>query len=299
MMFRNLQIYRLPAPWAMDLHDLEEQLGRRRFRPCGSRDFKSRGWEPPTSTKRLVHTVDGQWLIAMALEAKLLPAAVVRQHADERATAIESEQGYKPGRKQLKELREQATQELLPRAFSRRTLMLAWIDPRAGWLMVDSPSTAGAEELLETLRESLDSFPLTLLRTCIAPCSAMSAWLEDGSAPAGFSIDRDCELRAITEDRARVRYDHHSLEGDEVKAHLAAGKLPTRLAMTFEDRVSFVLTESGGVRRLDFIGLVREQPEKAVSADEVFDGEFSLMTGELLRLVPELVSALGGERSQD
>jgi recombination associated protein RdgC len=297
MIFRNLQIYRLPAPWAVDLAALEEQLARKRFQPCGSQDFDSRGWATPGNADRLVHAVGGQWLIALGLETKLLPAGVVRQVADEKAAAIEAEQGYKPGRKQMKELREQVTQELLPRAFPRRSRMLAWIDPLNGWLVVDAPSPARAEDLLETLRQSLDSFPLQLLRTEIAPASAMASWLAAGVATAGFTIDRDCELHAITEDKASVRYAHHTLEGEEVKAHLAAGKLPTRLAMTFADRISFVLTEKAEIRRLAFLDVVQERLEEysQESAQDLFDGQFAIMTGELQRLIPAVVAALGGE----
>lgn len=296
MWFKNLQIYRLPAPWPMAHESLEDQLARKRFQPCGSQDLESRGWSAPTGDEPLVHAVGGQWLISLGVEAKLLPSSVVRQVAEERAEEIEAAQGYKPGRKQMKELREQVTQELLPRAFSRRRRVFAWIDPQDGWLVIDASSPTRAEDVLETLRQSLDSLPLTLLRTERSPGSAMADWLAAGEPPAGFSIDQDCELRAITEDKAAVRYVRHTLEGDEVKAHLTAGKLPTRLALTFEDRVSFVLTEKGEIKRVQFLDLVQEQLESAgESAAELFDAHFALMTGELRRLIPAVVEILGGE----
>lgn len=296
MWFKNLQIYRLPAPWAIGIEALEEQLARKPFQPCGSQDLESRGWNSPTRNESLVHAVGGHWLISLGQEAKLLPSSVVKQVAEDKAEEIEASQGYKPGRKQMKELKEQVVQELLPRAFSRRRRVNAWIDPQDGWLVIDAASPTRAEDLLETLRQSLDTLPLALLRTERSPGSAMAEWLAAGEGPAGFSIDQDCELKAVTEDKAAVRYVRHPLEGEEVKAHLTAGKLPTRLALTFDDRVSFVLTDQGEIKRVQFLDVVQEQLDgSAESADELFDAHFALMTGELRRLIPAVIQALGGE----
>jgi len=227
----------------------------------------------------------------------LLPSSVVKQEAEERAEEMAAQQGYKPGRKQMKELREQIMQEFLPRAFTRRRKVFAWIDPINGWMGIDAPSQARAEDVLEVLRQSLDVLPLALVRTECSPTSAMADWLSSGEAPAGFSIDQDCELRAVSEDKAAVRYVRHTLEGDEVRAHLEAGKMPTRLALTFDDRVSFVLTEKLEIKRLDFLDVVKEKVDDSGADDAraIFDAGFALMTGEVARLLPALIEALGGE----
>ncbi|MBR0567533.1 recombination-associated protein RdgC [Azoarcus sp. L1K30] len=300
MWFKNLQLYRLPVGWDMNVDKLEEQLAKKPFHPCGSQDMESRGWLSPLGNEVLVHAVGGQWLIALGFEHRLLPSAVVKQEAEERAAEMAEQQGFKLGRKQMKDLREQVTQELMPRAFTRRRRLHAWIDPVGGWLAVDAPSQARAEDVIEELRHSLDSFPLTLVRTERSPVSAMADWLAGNEAPAGFSIDQDCELRSITEDKAAVRYVRHPLEGDEIKGHLEAGKLPTRLALTFDDRVSFVLTDKLEIKRIDFLDVVRDQIDgQAEDAEALFNAEFALMTGELSLLLPAVVEALGGELKQE
>jgi recombination associated protein RdgC len=157
---------------------------------------------------------------------------VVNDEVKDRAEAMEAQQGYAPGRKQLKELRERVTEELMPRAFTRRRTTFVWIDPKNGWFCVDASSPGKAEEVIEHLRHCLDEFPLTMLHTQVSPTSAMADWLAGGDAPAGFTIDRDCELKAAGEEKAAVRYVRHPLDGDEIageiKAHLASGKLPTK-----------------------------------------------------------------------
>ena len=300
MWFRNLQLYRLPTPWAIDLASLEEQVARGPFVKCPSNQPLSRGWVSPRRDGALVFALDRQWLLALAVEQRLLPASVVIEEVRERAEAIEAQQGYAPGRKQLKELRERVTEELMPRAFTRRRSTFVWIDPQNGWLCVDASSPARAEEVIEHLRHCLDEFPLALLHTQVSPASAMADWLAGGDAPAGFTIDRDCELKASGDEKSAVRYVRHPLEGDEIKAHLASGKVPTRLALTWDDRISFVLTERLEIKRLAFLDLLKEQAEKSAEhADEQFDADFALMTGELSRFLPQLVEALGGEVAED
>lgn len=295
MWFRNLQLYRLPAPWALPLADLEEQLTRGSFHPCGSQDHQSRGWVSPRNGT-LVHSIGGQWLLSLMVEQRLLPSSVVNQEVMERAEKMAAEQGYPPGRKALRELKDRVTEELLPRAFLKRSKTPVWIDPKNGWLGVDSSSQVKAEEALEHLRKTLDDLPLTLIRTQRSPVSAMADWLAGGEAPAGFTLDRDCELKSVDEEKASVRYVRHSLEGEEIKAHLVAGKLPTRLALTWDDRISFILTEKGEIKRLAFLDVLKESVEQGTeNADETFDAEFAMMAGEFNRLIPALLEALGGE----
>ena len=301
MFFRNLQIYRLPTPWQIDLAKLEEQLARGTFARCASHEPMSRGWVPPRKDGALIYSNNRQWLISLTVEQRLLPAGVVNDEVQERAQKITEEQGYPPGRKAIRELKERVTDELMPRAFTRKRSTPVWIDPQNGWFIVDAGSQAKAEEVIEHLRFCLDEFPLQLLHTQVSPQAAMADWLAGGDAPAGFTIDRDCELKAIGEEKSAVRYVRHPL-GDEVsneiKAHLAAGKQPTKLALTWDERISFVLTEKLEIKRLTFLDLLKEEADKAAeNADEQFDADFALMTGELARFLPDLVAALGGERA--
>lgn len=297
MWFKNLQIYRLPTPWAVDLAKLDEQLARGEFTRCPSNQPMSRGWVSPRKDGALIYSNNRQWLIALAVEQRLLPSSVVNETAQERAEQITDQQGYPPGRKQMKEIKERVVEELMPRAFTRSRTTFAWIDPVNGWFVVDAGSQSKAEEVIEHLRRSLDEFPLKPFKTQLSPTSAMADWLAGGDAPEGFTIDRDVELQAVGEEKAKVSYKRHPLEGEQVKSHLAAGKLPTRLALTWDDRIGFVLTEKLEIKRLAFLDILKEEAEKnAERADEQFDADFALMTGELTRFLPQLIAALGGEK---
>ncbi|WP_291991940.1 recombination-associated protein RdgC [Candidatus Accumulibacter sp. ACC003] len=298
MWFKNLYLYRLPKNWASDpvqlLAQLEEQLAKLTLQGCNATDPRSIGWVPPCEGGTLVHSVNQQWLLALGVEEKLLPASIVKRFASDKAKAIEEAEGRRIGRKEMREIQEEMTIELLPRAFIRSRSTLAWIDPSNGWLVIDSPSPAKAEEFLEHLHKSVENVPAKVLKVIQSPSAAMTSWVASGEAPVGFTLDQDLELRSA--EKATVRYVKHTLEGEEIRQHIADGKVVTRLAMTWNDRISFVLDDNLQVKRLAFLDILKEQADsQAENQDERFDIDFTLMSGEVAQLLEDLLTALGGE----
>lgn len=298
MWFKNLQIYRLPAPWAVTPDQLEAALAPHTFAGGSSLEMQTQGWASPRENGMLVHTVNRQMLLQLATEKKLLPSTVINQVTKARAAEIEEQQGFAPGRKQMKELKEQVTDDLLPRAFSIRRDTRIWIDPVNGWLVVDASSPAKADEVLKLLLKSIDKLPLETLHVTRSPVAAMTDWLASDEAPGGFTVDQDTELRASGESKATVRYVRHTIEADDVRRHIAAGKQCTRLAMTWSDKISFVLTESLAVKRVAPLDVLKENETTSKNDDERFDGDFMLMTGELAKMMADLVEVLGGEQRE-
>jgi recombination associated protein RdgC len=300
MWFKNLQIYRLPAPWAITADELESHLAPQAFTACSSIEMQSQGWVSPRNNDKLVHVVNRQLLLQLSTEKKLLPSTVINQVTKARAAELEEQQGFPPGRKQTKELKEQVTDELLPRAFSIVRSTWVWIDPVNGWLLVDAGSPSKAEEALKLLFKAIPKFPLETLRTAMSPGAAMTDWLVSDEAPNGFTVDQDTELRSTAESKATVRYVRHTLEADDVRRHIEAGKQCTRLALTWADKVSFVLTENLSVKRIAPLDVLKEDADLGgKNEDERFDGDFMLMTGELSKLLAALVDALGGQLKEN
>jgi len=295
MWFKNLQIYRLPAPWAYTPEQLEEALSSNKFTPATSMDLMRQGWDTPRPNGGLVHVVNKQMLILLGTEKKLLPATVINQVAKARAAEMEEAQGFAPGKKALKELKERVADELLPRAFSIRSNVWTWIDPVNGWLVIDAASPAKADEVIKLLLKAVDKLPLESLRVQRSPVAVMTEWLQADDAPAGFTVDMDTELRATGESKATVRYVRHTLEADDVRRHIAAGKQCTRLAMTWNDKISFVLTESLAIKSVKPRDVIKETESSTKNDEERFDGDLMLMTGELSKLMADVVEALGGE----
>jgi recombination associated protein RdgC len=295
MWFKNLQIYRLPAPWAYTAEQLEADLAPQAFVACTSADMQTQGWVSPRNNEQLVHSVNRQMLIQLGTEKKLLPASVINQVTKARAVDLAEQQGFKPGKKQMRELKEQVADELLPRAFSIQSSTKIWIDPINGWLVIDSPTPNRADDILKLLLKAVDKLPVTSLRVAGSPVTEMTGWLAADEAPAGFTVDQDTELRATGESKATVRYVRHTLEPEDVRRHIESGKQCTRLAMTWADRVSFVLTESLTIKSIKPLDVLKESDASTMDEHERFDSDMALMTGELNKMIADVIVALGGE----
>jgi recombination associated protein RdgC len=296
MWFKNIFIYRLPADFKITATSLQEKLALKPLMPCSGLDKQSRGWISCRGDDRLVHVANKQILFALGVEQKLLPATIINRFSKERAADIEAQQGFKLGRKAMKDLKQAVTDELLPRAFALQRTTYAWLDLANGRLIIEAASSSKAEELLEHLGKTVDNFPVQLLQTELSPVAAMTDWLASENAPAGFTIDRELELRSSDENKATVRYANHVLEGKEILGHISAGKRVTRLGLTWNDRISFVLNEHLQLKRIDFLEIIKEESSKVANdEDEMFELDFTLMTGELAKLLTSLTDALGGE----
>ncbi len=296
-MFKNLIVYRITEGWTPDVGVFESQLAKDGFVPCGASQPASFGWLPPRGAAHgpLVEIINGQWLLKLGREQRLLPSSVIAERVDEIAEQIEQQTGRKPGKKARKELKEQATLELLPRAFTKSSATKVWIAPAQRLVMIDAGSASRADEIVSLLVKASAGLSLQLVQTAESPAACMAAWLMDGVAPAGFGIEREAELKGSDEHKPVVRYARHALDIEEVRQHLTAGKLPTRLALNWRDRVSFTLTESLQLKKITFLDLVFEDRVDPANPEEAFDADAALATGELAKLIPELIEGLGGE----
>lgn len=299
MWFKNLAIYRMPSEWDLSASRLETHLAQRPLQPCGSLELVSRGWVPPADTGRLLHVVNGQQLIALGANQKILPASVIRQETTKRAEALAQSQGFPVGKRQMRDLKMRVTEELRSRALTRQRVTRAWIDPGNAWFIIDAASAGRAEELIEALRDTLGTFAVQPVDTQRSPHTSMAAWLTHGDAPGRFTLAEDLELQSPDGAKSTVRYTRHPLDIKEIRAHLSAGKYPTRLGLTWHDRIAFVLTEKLQLKRIEPLAMKEESAEEPeVDPEEQFDIDFTLMTGELAQLLTELVQVLGGEGTQ-
>lgn len=298
-MFKNVMVYRMVSGWSATQAQLEESLDGARFVECGASQEKSVGWTPPRGEAHgpLVEIVGGQWLLKLQIEVKTVPGSVVKRKVQDQLDHIEATTGRKPGKKEKRELLEDARLALLPMAFTKQSSVMVWIDPKAQLLVLDSGSQAKADEVMTGLIKAVEGLAVVLINTQTSPAAAMSHWLSTREAPQGFSVDRECELKAADESKAVVRYTRHALDTDEVSQHIATGKVPTRLALTWGDRVSFVLTEALQLKKVTFLDVVFEGAPASPGdrKDDGFDADAAIATGELVQLIPDLLEALGGE----
>lgn len=299
MWFRNLRAFRMTRGLDLGGEALEEKLGSRPFRPCSPAQPLALGWTPALgeAAQTLVHAADGRFLLRLKREEKILPAAVVRDLLAERVQAIEAQQGRKVYRREKLSLKDEITQDCLPRAFSRHSDVLVLLDPAARWVMVDSASASRAEEALNLLRECIGTFPVIPANTVHAPAAAMSGWLLNGSLPEDFSLRDECELRESGETPAILRCRGIDPLSDDIRQHLQGGMQVVRLAVEWREQLRCVIGDDLCLRRIKFADALVAENDELSSEDPLarMDADFALMAPALVALQDRLMALFGGE----
>lgn len=299
MWFKNLKVFRLSAHWASHWDEIDQALSAHRFTPAGDLSAVSQGWVPPREDDdRLAVNVAGQLLLAMRMEKKLLPASVINQEVKARAQIIEAEQGYRPGRKQIKDLKEMVTESLMPRAFTIARDVRLWIDPANHWLVIDAAASSQVEEVLSALGKAMHPYPAEPLRLNQSTANLMTNWLIQGEAPDGFTIDPDSQWQSGGDSAGVIRYAKHAVSKEDITRHVENGYQCTRLALTWQDRISFVLTDTADFKRINPLDILEERAKAdgALTPAEKLDTDFTLMTSELNHMLAAIMEVLGEER---
>ncbi|MBO8135537.1 recombination-associated protein RdgC [Dickeya fangzhongdai] len=298
-MFKNLTIYRLSRDISLSEGAIETQLASFAFTPCGSQDLTKTGWVSPMGPHgdALTHVVNGQILICARKEEKILPPEVIKQVLQTQIDKLEGERHRKLKKTERDALKDEVLHSLLPRAFSRFSHVLLWVDTVNHLIMVDAASARKAEDTLALLRKTLGSLPVVPL-TMETPIElTLTEWVRSGNPPAEFMLQDEAELKAVLEDGGVLRSKHQDLVTDEIATHIEAGKVVTKLALDWQERIKFLINDSMQIKRLKFADALIEQNDGIDREDEStrFDADFVLFTGELSKLIAELIVVLGGE----
>ncbi|MGM0521934.1 MAG: recombination-associated protein RdgC [Pseudomonadota bacterium] len=309
MWFKNLLLYRLhgapgdaqESAHAPPLDALGDALEAHAARPLGSADARRLGWTAPAGrlgSGQYVHEIQGHRLLSALRQERLLPASVVKEELDEQVADIEASEGRKVTRKEKTSLKEQITEELLPRAFVRSQKTDLWWDTRSGLIGINASSRTRAEDILDLLRETLGSLKVTPLATQTLPIRAMTTWLNDPTTrPTDMQLGDQVELKAKGDDGV-LRARQVDLDGDDIQQLLETGRQASKLALGIEGRLSFVLHDDLALKSLRFGDALIEEADHADDGDDALlrlETDFILMAQALTEDIERLIGWLGGE----
>ena len=303
-MFKTTLLYRLTeGSMIPDAAALEEGLGLARYTPTGPTQEESHGWVEPRDVEHgpLLESIGGQYIFKMKSQSRVVPGSVVKEHLDSKLKEIEEQTGRKPGKKEKRELSDEIRLSLLPHAFTKTSATKIWLDLGRKLLVIGTTSTAKCDRiataLINAVAESGGNLALRPIQTQSSPAAMMAHWLSTKEAPQMFTVDMDCILKASDESKASVKYAKHSLDIDEIAAHIQQGKMPTQLSLTWSDKISFLLCDTMAIKKIEFLDVDADASAASPNdvAKDAFDADVAIASGSLSGMFLDLLDALGGE----
>lgn len=296
MWFKQISFYPININQLPETDTLADKLNSSEFAPITGLDWFSEGFAAPHGfSPELLFPADFTWLVSLKRSDKVLPASVIREFLDEKVAEIQENENRKIGKKEKNELKEQITDDLLPRAFTRSSFVHAVCDTQTGFLLINQSASKKAENLLAKLREALGGLEARLPQTKQSPSSLMTDWLLGGSAQGGFELDNYCEIKGIGENSPVIKFTKQDLTAPEVVQHLKDGKVVTQLGLVWREQIAFVLNEDFTLKRIQYLDVLQEETEQfGDDAPSLAYATQILMAQSITTLLSELISFLGG-----
>lgn len=295
MLFKNAYVYRITSTFDLSSEELAQQLEKCLFKPCSGIRPASFGWLPPLGDAEgsLVHEVAGSILLCAKREDKIVPASALADVLAEKVERVEQLEDRKIRAKEKQRLKDDAMAELLPRALPRSKLIQGYVNPADNLLVVGTSSASEAELFINCLRESLGSFAVVPPQVKSKPTDIYTHWINTRKLPDNFSLGETCDLVDL-EDGSTVSCRKQDLASEEVRSHIDAGKICTKIGLRWHGDLSVTIDKDIALKQIKV-----ESSDDAADYDDdpiaELDAAFVNMTLEFARFLPALYSALGGE----
>ena len=312
--FSSTRFFELPLGWTPD----PEKLKALAFLPTGPTQELSEGFEPPRMGQEpgdypFVEVVSGVHVVRLRTQTRSVPKSALDHEVDQACERIEAERGRKPGKKEKKELQEEARLKLLPRAFTKDTVLWGMVFPDLGVMAVNSASINASSRLTscivtahvvptdEPLADQDQKFRVREVRTATSAEKFMLQALLDPESVEPFGPATYCVLVSQDELRRQVSYKNHQLQGNkEVQRYLKMGHMPTKLGIVLEADTYFEIDKSMGLAKVQFsTDLFNTSASEGDHQADAFDADIVLVSGGLRNLYTKLAACTGVQRLDD
>jgi recombination associated protein RdgC len=294
-MFRNLRFYRITSPWPKTEQKLSEVLSENTFSPCGAFSERVAGWEALANydDAPLCRRLNGADLLQLRTQSRVLPVAAIKEALEEKVVEYRLRLEQDPPRGELRRLREDTRDELLPRALLKSERSRGCFIHSESLLAIDVGTDAKAEWFIDQLRTCFGQFNCTPL-TFNNPPEDLLKRIFLGETLLGFSLGRECRMQDRRDSKSIATWRECELADASIRRHVADGMKLTHLGVGFDELVSCVIDNDAVISKLKFIkGDAVDTPDHEDPLARL-DADFVLLSGTVQQLLGNLKTLLGG-----
>lgn len=279
MLFKQAQLFSLNKKLPTQLSSLLPKLEPLIFKTCPPSFPVSYGWVTPTKDKAapLVYSVGHYLLLSLQFEEKVLPSGVIKKELENKISEIQSKEDRKIYSKEKKNLRDEITQTLLPKAFTQISQIYACIDTKNQLLFTNTLQADKTKLLLSAFKKcfDIDIMPLKLKKIPYL----LTQWVKNNETPDGIEILDQCLLQDPNSLKRNIRAQSQSLFSPPMQHLIDSGLEVKKLLLGWQDAIKFTLTEHMHLKNIRFQDeLINDADEAATeSALDRFNTDFILM----------------------
>jgi recombination associated protein RdgC len=119
----------------------------------------------------------------------------------------------------------------------------------------------------------------------------MTRWLKNQQYPTSFAIEKACMLQDPKQEGRIIRCKEQNLFDDGIQSLIKDGCEAVQLALSWQDRVEFVLTNDFSLTSIQFADEIIAQVKEleAETDQQRFHADFVIMAGVFQALLTELL----------
>ena len=285
---KNLTIFRSPKGWVPDLEKLREEIS--------IPGHVGYSWKELRNGDPFIE-VGKNIMLACEKQEKLLPASVINRElklrADDLCKRLEVK---KLTKSQLRELKEQLISELYAKAFVTCKSINVWINTEHDLLCIETTSSTVADDVWARLFKHLGYTGALLRFGSSVEMFMRRLILDDDSSIDNFSLGRSCVLEDAEAKSKRITYKNEHLDTVVVTSYVLQGKRPVKLEIVLgKDECFFTIDNKSMISKITLPDLVEDRSEFDTD-DDYFDNEFTIRSGQCLKIINELIGTLGEQR---
>ncbi|MFP8968590.1 recombination-associated protein RdgC [Pokkaliibacter sp. CJK22405] len=266
----NVVFYQITKPLNIALLKavIDEKLQELPFTNCSTQEAQRLGFVCAVPGTADETSTDEPWHLdlpnALVVRIKEQQKKVSkRAHAKEverRANLVMEEQGRRVNKKERQDIKDQVMLEMLPRTYPEDRYFAITITSH--WVAVPVTGYSAAESLLSFIREALGTFPVIPVRVMNSPEVVMTSWINNGAGPDDdVTLFGTMTLADPADDGVRISCRDIEPFGDEVRAHLEAGRRVTSVGVMIENLFGAVISSDLIFKNFQLAEFLQEELE--------------------------------------
>jgi recombination associated protein RdgC len=231
----------------------------------GEVDREVHGWDSVIDDGELHVKTGGSFMLNLRIDKKKVPSSTLKNEVKKRVKKLEAQGGEKINKKAVKE---QVEAELMKVAFVESKEIQGYVDSTNKYVVINSNSSKDIDLFTDLLRETLNNdLDIDLIEVDFEITEVLTTWLTEKEAKEPFELGEDCTLNdSMTGSKAS--FSRQDLSSDEIDVLITSGKKVSELALSWDERVDFSLSNEFKIKKIKPKAVIGELLEEEVGEDK-------------------------------